>query len=51
MAEKKKSADNYDNKVEAVLKMAKSAKMVDFKFVDLPGILQHVSDTGEQVGR
>ncbi len=43
MAEKKKSADNYDNKVEAVLKMAKSAKMVDFKFVDLPGILQHVS--------
>jgi glutamine synthetase len=43
MAEKKKSADNFNSKVEAVLKMAKSAKMVDFKFVDLPGILQHVS--------
>ncbi len=43
MADKKKSADSYASKVDSVLKMAKSVKMVDFKFVDLPGILQHVS--------
>lgn len=42
MAEKK-GAEKYENKIAKALKMAKGVKMVDFKFIDMPGTLQHVS--------
>jgi glutamine synthetase len=42
MAEKK-GAEKYEAKIAKVLKMAKGMKMVDFKFIDMPGTLQHVS--------
>ncbi|QLH75733.1 MAG: type I glutamate--ammonia ligase [Methanomassiliicoccales archaeon] len=35
--------EKFEDKIESVMKMAKDVKMVDFKFVDLPGTLQHVS--------
>ena len=39
----KKGTDKFEDKVSNAIKMAKDVKMVDFKFIDMPGIMQHVS--------
>ena len=40
---KSRSRRNQASPVDAALAQAKDAKIVDFKFVDLPGIWQHFS--------